>query len=82
VGVSQQKNRRARRVALVEPVRRPRAGHAGVPRSMTTEIHVPSDVFDAVARYFNPREIVELTATSAATTWSRASWRRWRSTTD
>jgi AhpD family alkylhydroperoxidase len=33
--------------------------------SMTKEIHVPSDVFDAMARYFGPREIVELTATIA-----------------
>jgi AhpD family alkylhydroperoxidase len=34
--------------------------------SMTREIHVPDDVFAAVARHFDTREVVELTVTIAS----------------
>jgi hypothetical protein len=33
--------------------------------AMTTKVQVPDDVFDAVRRHFNDREVMELTASSA-----------------
>ena len=40
--------------------------------TMTRDVHVPPEVFEAVRAFFDDRQVVELVATIAAYTWCRA----------
>lgn len=53
---------RWRQSSLFDPAQRAILEYA---ESMTRDIHVPDAVFDEVARHFDPRQTVELTATIA-----------------